>query len=260
MTLSGDVHSAWAFEGPCDGDGSPVAVEFVAPCITATPMARQLPPGWRKLLGKVAERLPEARWFELEHHGFLRLTIDVAEARAEWHFVDTEDPEARTRHAATWRHPLDAPGGWRRWRRGRRRPHAAPPAARRPPPGASPRSWPTWGCSGAGRRRWTTIWRLLRRLLGVRDAKSWVLVADASVCQASSERDGGQLSRPPQAGGIPARDSMSHSPGSALPTRHALGAVSAEQIGYSSLWSRTTCSPPVDPRRPTRTPPGRMPL
>jgi alkaline phosphatase D len=110
VTLSGDVHSAWAFEGPCDGDGSPVAVEFVAPCITATPMARQLPPGWRKLLGRVAERLPEARWFELEHHGFLRLTIEASEARAEWHFVDTEDPEARTRHAATWRHHLDRPG------------------------------------------------------------------------------------------------------------------------------------------------------
>jgi phosphodiesterase/alkaline phosphatase D-like protein len=110
VTLSGDVHSAWAFEGPCDGDGSPVAVEFVAPCITATPMARQLPPGWRKLLGRVAERLPEARWFELEHHGFLRMTIEASEARAEWHFVDTEDPEARTQVAATWRHPLDRPG------------------------------------------------------------------------------------------------------------------------------------------------------
>ena len=110
VILSGDVHSAWAFEGPCDGDGHPVAVEFVAPCITATPMARQLPPGWRKLLDRVAERLPEARWFELEHHGFLRLTVDAAEVRAEWYAIDTEDPDARTVLAAAWRHPRERTG------------------------------------------------------------------------------------------------------------------------------------------------------
>jgi alkaline phosphatase D len=110
VILSGDVHSAWAFEGPCDGDGHPVAVEFVAPCVTATPMARQLPPGWRKLLDRLAERLPEARWFELEHHGFLRLTVDAAEARAEWYAIDTEDPDARTVLAAAWRHPLERTG------------------------------------------------------------------------------------------------------------------------------------------------------
>ncbi len=110
VTLSGDVHSAWAFEGPCGEDGAPVAVEFVAPCITATPMARQLPPGWRKLLGRVAERLPEARWFELEHHGYLVVTVDPAGAQADWHTVDTEDPEARTLLAASWRHPFLRPG------------------------------------------------------------------------------------------------------------------------------------------------------
>ncbi|HZB70657.1 MAG TPA: alkaline phosphatase D family protein, partial [Acidimicrobiales bacterium] len=110
VTLSGDVHSAWAFEGPCGEDGAPVAVEFVAPCITATPMARQLPPGWRKLLGLVAERLPEARWFELEHHGYVVVTVDPAGAQADWHTVDTEDPEARTRLAASWRHPFVRPG------------------------------------------------------------------------------------------------------------------------------------------------------
>jgi alkaline phosphatase D len=109
VTLSGDVHSAWAFEGPCLA-GEPVAVEFVAPCVTATPMAQQLPPGWRKLLGKVAEKLPEARWFELERHGFLVVELDSEEARAHWFAVDTADPAARPEPAAAWRHRLSAPG------------------------------------------------------------------------------------------------------------------------------------------------------
>jgi alkaline phosphatase D len=134
VALSGDVHSAWAFEGPCvprpgsepgrgDGGGAdadaeeadcrsgePVAVEFVAPCVTATPMARQLPVGWRKLLGKVAEMLPEARWFELERHGFLLVAIDEHEARAHWYTVDTEDPAALPEIASAWRHSLCRPG------------------------------------------------------------------------------------------------------------------------------------------------------
>jgi alkaline phosphatase D len=127
VALSGDVHSAWAFEGPClpgaepepddDGDtpsecrsGDPVAVEFVAPCVTATPMARQLPAGWRKLMGKLAERLPEARWFELERHGFLVVDIDRDQARAHWYAVDTEDPAARPELASAWRHRLARPG------------------------------------------------------------------------------------------------------------------------------------------------------
>ena len=73
-------------------------------------MARQLPPGWRKLLGRVAERLPEARWFELEHHGYVVVTVDPAGAQADWYTVDTEDPEVRTRLAASWRHPFLRPG------------------------------------------------------------------------------------------------------------------------------------------------------
>jgi len=114
VAVSGDVHSAWAFEGPCPqrdgGSGDPVAVEFVAPCVTATPMARQLPPGWRKLLGKVAERLPEARWFELEHHGFMVMEVDRAQVRNHWYAVDAEDPDAVPEHCASWAHRLERPG------------------------------------------------------------------------------------------------------------------------------------------------------
>jgi alkaline phosphatase D len=119
VALSGDVHSAWAFEGPCLG-GDPVAVELVVPCVSATPMGQQLPRGWRKLLGMVAERLPEARWFELERHGFLVVEVDEREVRAHWFAVDTEDPAAHAEPVSAWRHrrsqvgrlePLDGDGG-----------------------------------------------------------------------------------------------------------------------------------------------------
>jgi alkaline phosphatase D len=118
VALSGDVHSAWAFEGPRPprpddpaGERDPAAaVEFVAPCVSATPMARQLPPGWRKLLGKVAEQLPEARWFELERHGFIVLEVDTEAVTAHWYAVDTEDPATAAEHCASWRNCLDAPG------------------------------------------------------------------------------------------------------------------------------------------------------
>jgi hypothetical protein len=73
-------------------------------------MARHLPPGWRKLLGELAERLPEARWFDLEHHGFTVLEVDAAQVRSHWYAVDAEDPAARVRHCASWSHRWDDPG------------------------------------------------------------------------------------------------------------------------------------------------------
>jgi len=109
VVISGDVHSAWAFEGP-NHEGRPVAVEFVAPCVTSTPMGAQLPRGWRKLAGELAETLPEARWFELERHGFVVLDVDRERVRADWFTVDIEDPHARAHPAAAWLNRLDEPG------------------------------------------------------------------------------------------------------------------------------------------------------
>jgi alkaline phosphatase D len=110
VVASGDVHSAWAFEGPCTGEGNPVAVEFVAPCVTSTPMAGHLPAGWTTLADRLAEQLPEARWFDLEHHGFLVLDIRPDRVRGDWFTVDPQDSEARAEHAAAWVHRLDNPG------------------------------------------------------------------------------------------------------------------------------------------------------
>ena len=110
VVLSGDVHSAWAFEGPRDDYGEPVAVEFVAPCVTSTPMGAQLPRGWRKLAGELAGELAEARWFELEQRGFVILDVDAERVRADWYTVDIGERHARPEPAASWVTRLDTPG------------------------------------------------------------------------------------------------------------------------------------------------------
>ncbi len=138
VLLSGDVHSAWAFEGPCSPDGEPVAVEFTAPCVTSTPMARQLPKGWRRLAAGLADKLPEARWFELERHGFVILDVEADHLRADWFSIDIEDPIAQPDPASSWRHDLATPGKLTSLDEGPLRPDApsdevAVPVPARPP-------------------------------------------------------------------------------------------------------------------------------
>lgn len=81
IVLSGDIHSAWAIEGPLGRDGSPVAVEFVCPPAATTPLGELLPPGAGRVLGGLLERkVPGARWVDVDHHGYL--VLDVARDRA----------------------------------------------------------------------------------------------------------------------------------------------------------------------------------
>ena len=164
----------WAFEGPVHPDGEPVAVEFTAPCVTSTPMARQLPKGWRRLAAGMADKLPEARWFELERHGLI-LDVEADDARADWFSIDIEDPAAQPDPASSWRHDLATPGSSRRSTRGRCAPTppdevagAHPgPATGRGRPGATPptppgrpgrrrrggrRGWRAWACASGSHR------------------------------------------------------------------------------------------------------------
>src|SRR3546814_4723495 len=45
LVVSGDIHSAWAIEGPLGPDGTPVAVELVCPPAATTPIGQLLPQG-----------------------------------------------------------------------------------------------------------------------------------------------------------------------------------------------------------------------
>lgn len=101
VLLSGDVHSAWAFETRNDPSLPPVAVELVAPAVSSTPMGDQLP-GAEHVAERAADDVPAHRWHDLHHHGYVRLDVRPDEVRADWFAVDDEDPAAPPSTLASW--------------------------------------------------------------------------------------------------------------------------------------------------------------
>lgn len=96
VVLSGDIHSAWALEGPVDDAGQAVAVELVVPPAATKPLG-QLLPGISPLLTKLFGDLPHFRWVDPDHHGYL--TLDLARDRllATFWWVDPAGSGAATR-------------------------------------------------------------------------------------------------------------------------------------------------------------------
>jgi len=106
ITLSGDIHSSWAIEGPCGPDGRAVGVELVCPPAATTPMGQLFPAGAGEKMGPVlVDQLPGVHWVDTTHHGFLVLTLTEEEAVATWWWVDP-DREAPTEVG----HRLTIPG------------------------------------------------------------------------------------------------------------------------------------------------------
>jgi alkaline phosphatase D len=102
MVVSGDIHSSWAIEGPLGPSTNPVAVELVCPPAATTPLGQLLPPGVGAHLGPAfRHHLPNVRWVEVEHHGYL--VLDVARDRtvATFWWVDPEG-DGRPVRAAAW--------------------------------------------------------------------------------------------------------------------------------------------------------------
>ncbi len=103
--LTGDVHSAWAFEIPAwVAEQAPesaavsaesAAVEFVAPAVSSPPLGRS--PEIRALFDDVEAELPHLRYMNLDEQGFLLMEFSAARARAE--FVFTEPAERPSRRA-----------------------------------------------------------------------------------------------------------------------------------------------------------------
>jgi alkaline phosphatase D len=103
VILSGDVHSAWVFDGPLSPGVRPVAPELVCPAVSSTPMARQLPRGWQRLAaGIVDARMPGPRWFELSMWGYLVVTVTPSVVTTQFHAVDATRPDGRQRLAGTF--------------------------------------------------------------------------------------------------------------------------------------------------------------
>lgn len=93
VLLSGDVHSSWAFHGPCDEDGQPVAVEVVTPSVSSAPMGRtRLPVMWR-LLDAMLRRLDHVRFVDVTNRGFVLLHVTPERVAAGWYWVDPYDPK-----------------------------------------------------------------------------------------------------------------------------------------------------------------------
>ncbi len=96
ITLSGDIHSSWAIEGPLGPDGRAVGVELVCPPAATTPMGQLFPAGAGEKMGPaLVDQLDGVRWVDTTHHGFLVLTLTEEEAVATWWWVDP-DREAPT--------------------------------------------------------------------------------------------------------------------------------------------------------------------
>jgi alkaline phosphatase D len=98
IVLSGDVHSSWAFEGPCDRSGAPVAVEVTTPAVSSAAMARAHHPGLAHLIDRGVQALDHVRWAEVTRRGYATLELRRDRAVATWWFVDpwSRDPSATT--------------------------------------------------------------------------------------------------------------------------------------------------------------------
>ena len=116
VLLSGDVHSSWAFNGPCGEDGQPVAVEVVTPSVSSAPMGRtRLPVIWR-LLDAAVRRLDHVRFVDVTNRGFVLLHVTNTRVAAGWHWVDPYDPnETPDLQAGQWLavDRSDTPPAWR---------------------------------------------------------------------------------------------------------------------------------------------------
>lgn len=103
VILSGDVHSAWVFDGPLSPGVRAVAPEFVCPAVSSTPMARQLPRGWQGLAEAIVdEHVPGPRWFELRWWGFVVLDVTPGSVTGSWYRVDAREPDAPAELSARW--------------------------------------------------------------------------------------------------------------------------------------------------------------
>lgn len=104
VVVTGDVHTSWAFEltgSPADpnvynrktGKGV-VGVEFVTPSVTSFNFDEIVP----KIVGAEARRRfkkkknnPHLRYVDLNHHGYLLLTLTPEKAQSDWYFVKRKD-------------------------------------------------------------------------------------------------------------------------------------------------------------------------
>jgi alkaline phosphatase D len=93
VVLSGDIHSSWAFEGPCAPDGTPVAVEFTTPAVSSHPMGHSRAPGAWRLLDGLVNSLEHVPWVDVTARGYGILDVTADDIRMSWWFVRATDKD-----------------------------------------------------------------------------------------------------------------------------------------------------------------------
>lgn len=82
--LAGDTHNAWAFALPGAAGGT-AAVEFAAPSVTSPGIEAGMSPDDMVPLAQVMrEASPGMLWCDLQHRGYLAVTLTPAAATARW--------------------------------------------------------------------------------------------------------------------------------------------------------------------------------
>lgn len=104
VLLSADVHSSWAFEGPRDADGRPVAVEFTVPAVSSKPMGRSHLPGAWRLMNHSVQRLDHVPWANITRRGYSILDLTPGTATLEWWYTEPTygDPGGHEWLGAVW--------------------------------------------------------------------------------------------------------------------------------------------------------------
>lgn len=89
VVVAGDTHNAWASD-LVDADGQRIGVEFATPGVSSPGMevtrrtdAPEVVAQW------MVDAIPDLKYAETGHRGFLVLTATRDECRATWHFVST---------------------------------------------------------------------------------------------------------------------------------------------------------------------------
>ncbi len=105
VLLSGDVHSSWAFVGPCDESGASVAVEMTTPAVSSAAMGRAHYPGMWRVLDRAANRLDHVCWADVTERGYCITELTAEDVTTSWWFVHpyAEQPARDAVHAMAFR-------------------------------------------------------------------------------------------------------------------------------------------------------------
>lgn len=89
VTLSGDTHNAWAND-LLDLSGNRIGVEFACSSVSSPGLEEYLPAmAPAELSAGLLQLIPTLKYADTSRRGYLLVTFTHAEARADWHFVDT---------------------------------------------------------------------------------------------------------------------------------------------------------------------------